>query len=237
MQGAPTRTIAVWGLAFLTVALTCGKLQASPISQLTSSTEFSVPATKIGFDGFPNGTVANNLFLDQQVSFQRDDGFSVFINDWQSLGRGTTSPPNVLATISGSLFGFVTHLNVLFAAPVFEVGAFFGNDQMIFGGFPSMTLSVYDAVGRAIGSVTVATNNNTNVDQFIGLRSEIPFARARFENNQTNTFAVVVDDIIFSPSQPVPEPSTLGLLSFGALAVFGWDRYRSLSTHWGSLFG
>src|SRR4051794_8937072 len=128
MRDSPNRTVAIWGLTFFAVALTCSRLQASPITQLISPTEFSLPTTQINFDGFPHQTVANNLFLDQQVSFQRDDGLSVFIYDWQSFGRSTTSPPNVLATVSGppgSLVGFVTHLNVLFAMPVFEVGAFF----------------------------------------------------------------------------------------------------------------
>jgi hypothetical protein len=180
------------------VLLSAGTAIADPIMPLESPGQFSEGSTTIDFDGFPDLTIVNDLYLQQGVRFTRDDGQVIFISDWAALGRATTSPPNVVATIGLDPVPFVDHLNLVFTTPAFEVGAFFGNDQD--PSFHSITLSVYDAVDNLIGSVTVPTNANTHVDQFVGLRSEVPFVRARFQNNQPSlTYAVVLDDVIFTP--------------------------------------
>jgi hypothetical protein len=78
-------------------------------------------------------------------------------------------------------------------------------------------LFAYDASDNLIGSVSVNTNNNTSVDQYIGLLSTVTIARARIENNGT-ALAVVVDDLAFGTSggTSVPEPSTLWLTLLAA---------------------
>jgi hypothetical protein len=49
------------------------------------------------------------------------------------------------------------------------------------------------------------------VDQFIGLRSDVAIARARFDNNG-DSLSVVLDDLTFG-GVTVPEPGTLALLA------------------------
>ena len=182
-----------------------------------SPSDLSPGKTTINFDGYANNTVANDLFLGQGVRFTRDDNAPIPIIDWEALGRSTSSPPNVIATISGIASTYVDHLNLVFTQPTFEVGAFFGNDQA--PSFASITLSVFDSSDTLIGSLTVPTNGNTQVDQFVGLRSDIPFTTARFQNNEPDVFySVVLDDVTFST---VPEPSSLSIMAIGSALVAG----------------
>lgn len=194
--------------------LTASVPGAAAIVQLTFPAEFIYPATTIDFDDGPHRTVANTRYLAQGVEFSRDDGFDILLTDWQGTGRVTTSPPNVLATVKTSPTGppWVMHLNATFSSPTFELGAFFGNDQGY--GYTATTLSIFDLHGVLLGSVAVRTNDNTSVDQFIGLRSDVPFYSARFENNG-DWLCIILDDVAFT----VPEPATLLLLGMGGLTI------------------
>jgi len=203
-------------------------LLPASIIQLTSPTQITGSATTINFDNVADGTVANTLYQGQGVLFSRDDGFAVPVYDWAALGRTTTSPPNVIATVSGTFQGhvvttFALALNLSFNGPEFELGAFFGNDQG-FGGYTQTTLSVFDINHTLLGSVSVPTNNNTSVDQFIGLQSTVPFFSARFENNGTN-LSVVLDDVKFSQ---VPEPPTFSFPIIGGIALLALKMRRGV---------
>lgn len=184
------------------------------IVQLTSPAEFIYPTTTIDFDDGSNLTVANTRYLDLGVEFSRDDSFDILLTNWQSSGRVTTSPPNVLATVKTSPTGppWVMHLNATFSFPILELGAFFGNDQGY--GYTATTLSIFDLHNVPLGSVAVRTNDNTSVDQFIGLRSDVPFYSARFENNG-DWLCIILDDVAFT----VPEPATVLLLGLGGLVL------------------
>lgn len=200
------------------------------ITQLTSPEQMSSGRTTIQFDDFPHLTPAQNSYLPLGVQFTRDDGISPRIYDVSGYFQ-TMSAPNVIATVSTSVFEpFTTHLNAVFTIPVFEIGAFFGNDQVSAGSFISQTLTVYDSLGNLLGGVTVASNNNSNVDQFIGLRSSVPFSRARFNNDGTNNLAVLLDDFVFTP---VPEPGAMAL--FGLVAACA-TAYRRTGQKWPVLF-
>ena len=196
-------------------------IASAAIIQLSSPAEITCAATTINFDGFPDRTIANTLFQEQGIVFSRDDGFAIPILNWADLGRVTKSPPNVIATIAGNFQGqpvpFVTHLNASFTKSIFELGAFFGNDQG-FGGYTETTLSVFDSNDVSLGSVSISTNNNTSVDQFIGLASTAPFFSARFENNGTD-LSVVLDDVKFATQ--VPEPPTWSRIT-------GWIAFMCL---------
>ncbi|HEY6865998.1 MAG TPA: hypothetical protein VI792_02010 [Candidatus Eisenbacteria bacterium] len=161
-------------------------------------------AVTINFDDHPAGVDASTLYQSQGITFTRDDGQGIPILDWSSLRRTTTSPPNVLATIYQPPVSttYVTHLNVIASAPLVAIGAYFGNDQGSFD-FAFIRLTAYDASNQEVGSVEVAVNNNTSVDQFIGLTSAIPFVRARFENFASTrlpsgNYSVVLDDLTFT---------------------------------------
>lgn len=202
-------------LVCLVCLIGCGKVGAA-IVQLDSPDDFISDVTTLCFDEVPGKTVVNDLYLSQGIGFSRDDGYAVPIKDWSELGRFTTSRPNVISTVKGTFEGqevpsWSMHLNVDFSTPMTELGCYFGNDQ---GGYTAMTLTVYDEAMTVLGSVSVSPNDNTIVDQFIGLSSDIPFSSARLENDST-WLSVAVDDVSFG----VPEPGTVSLLGLGCLAL------------------
>jgi hypothetical protein len=69
------------------------------------------------------------------------------------------------------------------------------------------------------------------VDQFIGLRSDAPFTRVRFENldatgSPSRYNSVVIDNLTFVS---VPEPSVRALFALALLGLgfMGWQRGRT----------
>jgi len=209
-------SIIIFSLAV--IFLNSSTLDAANITPLTSPADFIFSTTTIDFDDAPPDTIANSRYMDRGVVFARDDGYVIPVEDWAAMGRNTTSSPNVIATVLGTFEGedvptWSTHLNLTFSSTVVEVGAYFGNDQSD-DDYTRTTLSIFDHHNQLLGSVSVQTNVNTDVDQFIGLRSNVPFASARFDNNGVY-YSVVLDDVSFA----VPEPCTLSLLAFGYLAV------------------
>ena len=180
------------------------------IAPLSSPAEIPVRST-VNFEGYPNYTIANTLFQSQGFTFTRDDGANIYLLDWSMLGRATTSPSNVLATVRDVFDpSFATHLNIVPAVPLYAIGAHFGNDQFIWD-FAKIRLSVYGTDGNLIGAVEVPVNNNTDVDQFIGIRSDIPFTHVRCENLDasgapTDGLSVVIDDLV-STTTPIVDDS------------------------------
>jgi hypothetical protein len=202
---------------------------------LSSPSQISNPTT-INFEGYPDRTIANTLYQPQGITFTRDDGRGVFLMNWTQLSRFTTSPVNVIATISGpGVPSYVSHLNVTSGSSLFAVGAFFGNDQTAFvplTDFTTIRLTAFGLSNQSLGSVSVLANQNTSVDQFIGLSSDLPISRVRFENlsntgNPSQFYSVVLDDLVFSTTV-VPEPSSLTLVALGMLVGFVLFRRGSM---------
>lgn len=229
-RGLPEALMLVRSRIFCVVIMCLVPLMLSAtINQLTSPTQISNPAVTINFDSYPSGTVTNLLYQSQGVVFSRHDGYAIPIFDWSSLGRSTTSPPNVIATISGTFQGqyvptWSTDLELSFTQPTFALGAYFGNDQGG-GGYTQTTLSVFDAQHVLLGSVVVPTNDNTSVDQFIGLTSTVPFAYAEFDNSGS-FYSVVLDDVKYGSA--VPEPGSLLLMGTGILGLAGAVRRKMM---------
>jgi hypothetical protein len=176
------------------------------ITALSSPTDITSGVT-VNFDGYPDYTIANTLFQSQGLIFTRDDGYRIYLLDWSSLGRATTSPDGVLATVLFLDPTWATHLNIISAFPLYALGAYFGNDQGN-SDFATIRMSAYASTGDLLGSVEVTANGNTDVDQFIGIRSDIPFSRVRFENltasgAQSQLYSVVLDDLVFALSPAV----------------------------------
>ncbi len=108
-------------------------------------------------------------------------------------------------------------------SPVYAMGAYFGNDQIEYAyDFTHTKLSIFDNSNNLLGSVDVPANFNTSLDQFIGIRSLMPFTKARFENfrpdgNPSIGMGIILDDLTI---EPVPEPNTFALFAVSAV-VFG----------------
>ncbi len=193
--------IKMWASRLLTLASLycfCTVPQASLIV-LTSPSQLTGATTTINFDGYADQTVANSLYSTSGITLGRDDGLSVYITEWANLGRTTTSPRNVLATTFPN--NWATQLNINFASPVSQVGAYFGNDTPPL----TATLSLFDASNVLVGSSSLRANGNLSVDQFLGLKSSVPFTRARFDYDTLDR-AVVIDDLVFQAITPPPPP-------------------------------
>jgi hypothetical protein len=197
--------------------------------QIADPSGIPTPSTTINFDDYPGSTVANTLYSSLGVTFSRDDGNDVVLYDWTSiLGEPPYTPslPNVISTPGSLSYWSSSSLNILFAVPVSAVGAYFGNDLPYYGDF-NMMLSIFDENHAQLGSFTMRTNMNGDVDQFLGVISSIPISVARFDT-QTMNFALVLDDLTFSnpaSTGTVPEPTSLLLLGTG-LAGIGLTAWR-----------
>src|SRR3954454_9420773 len=152
-------------LSFAVLTLLAAPIVQGAIIQLNSPGSSSASSAVINFDGVPDQTVVNTQYAGQGITFSRTDGQSIPAYDWVSIGRVTTSPNNVIATVSGDFRGgsassIGLSLNTLFSSPTTEIGAWFGNDLLGLGGYTRTTLEVFDGANLSLGSVFVNTNNN-----------------------------------------------------------------------------
>jgi hypothetical protein len=151
--------------------------------------------TTINFDDALHNDCVNTRYSSLGIEFKRDDSYCVHAYNW--TGRNTTSPPMILATTSGpGAPTYVSHVNLIFSKGTYKVGAYIGNDQI---SNMSWTLEVFDINDQSIGSVSLVSNGNTSVDEFLGLTSPTKIMRARFSNN-TISYSVGLDDVSFDPS-------------------------------------
>lgn len=219
-------------LVFLCVFAVAVQAEAA-VFQLTASLDYSGSWNTIDFDGHPDFTVADQLYQNQGITFWRDDGRSIFLWDVASHGWDTTSDRFALATVANQStdWRYVTHLNLQSAIPLFAIGAFFGNDQTLWGNtdFTTLRMSAYDSAHQYLGSTEVTANQNTDVDQFIGIASDTPFTTVRFENLSSSgmptvAYSVVIDDLIYAP---VPEPMSGLLMACGLVTLLVIRGHRS----------
>ena len=217
VRGAANHPVASIAVALLARGLPA----AAAVTQAGSPGDLAPSLTTLDFDDYPHHTAANELYLSRGVRFTRDDAGQTTI--YEPVMYRAHSGTNFLSTPrwDGAPSGWSTHLNAWFTSPVREVGAFFGNDWEDPNGIERLTLSVFDADGRPLGSVWVQTNHNRELDQFIGLRSDVPFVHARFEHDASQ-YAVAIDDLSYST---VPEPLLLTSLA-GTVAGLATQRRR-----------
>ena len=211
----------------------CAVLVAhAQVTQLTSPNDLGSGRTTLSFDEFTDYLPANTTYASIGITFSRDDGYVVPVLAATAYGIAVPSSNYVL--FSGFYPGigptnsYTTHIVVNSLQPLTQIGAFFGNDGYI-SDFAFQRLSLFGAANELIGSLDVAVNNNRNVDQFIGLRSTVPFYHARFENftpsgTPSEGYGVALDDLTFTQ---VPEPSTWALIGFGAASIWLFRRRQT----------
>ena len=206
------------GSALAIALLTQCTLRAAVV-RLDSPAQMSPPLTTLDFEGRPHLTAANDLYVAQGVRYSRDDGAQTAVYDPDAFEA--RSGLNILATPgwAGAPPGWTMHRNAHCASRVREVGAFFGNDRGP-AAFDSLTLSAFGVSGELLGSVSVTSNRNGNADQFIGLRSDTPFVRARFEHSARD-YGVGIDDFSFGA---VPEPGGVAVAGCVALSLLARPR-------------
>jgi hypothetical protein len=162
----------------------------------------------LGFDQVPTNSPITTNFQHLGITFSRDDGLPPVAYDYVAIRRRTPSPSNVVSTalVPGVADKQASHLEVTTKTPWSAVGAYFGNDRGD-DDFTAISLTAFGAANQFLGTVQVTGNGNKHADQFIGLRSDEPIARVRFENLNgdgavSKVFAVSLDDFVFVPFTP-----------------------------------
>lgn len=112
---------------------------------------------------------------------------------------------------------------------VYQVGLWFGNDELARPGFTA-TLSAFDQFSNFLGSTSAVANNNDAHDQFLGLASDdLIYSVVLDYGSQSDTLYGSVDDFSYGGDPyaggPVPEPATMTLLGLG-IAGMGMRRLR-----------
>jgi hypothetical protein len=145
---------------------------------------------------FENSLISSSVIFDSTVvtglAFQSSGGVT-------TSGAGGALDTFANAPMEGTL-----------TVPAIGIGFWFGNND--FGAIFQAVLSVYSGASF-LGSVTVTSNGNDYVDQFIGLSSDTAFDRfvVTYQRPQAGLLDVFIDDLHLAS---VPEPSSLAF--FGA---------------------
>ena len=153
------------------------------------------PLSLVHFDDAYTSQCVNTLYADYGIMFERDDGYCVHAECFSCIDRSTPSSPNGICTTLGpGSPTYVPHLNILFSAPANQMGFYLGNDHL-----PDMTwlVEVFRQDGTLIGSLSITTNGNMHVDEFIGFTSDEPFWTVRVSQPDP-WYSVCVDDVTFS---------------------------------------
>lgn len=172
--------------------------------QLFNAGQLSGAITTLNFEGaVVNGP--NMAF--EAGSFIVDTSYSTMHSGTHGLAEATpfTAGPDNLAT---------------FTSGVYQVGFYFGNDDLCcIGGFTA-TLSAYDVADVLIGSVSLLANMNDNADQFLGIQTDTLIFRTVLSYGVGGPqLWGVVDDFSYGGNSLVPEPASLLLFGTGALGV------------------
>jgi hypothetical protein len=124
--------------------------------------------------------------------------------------------------------GLIAHVDPLalsgtFAAPQMAMGLWFGNDDysLVF----DAVLTVYSGITE-LGKVSVTSNGNDYIDQFIGLSSDMSFDSFNLSYASPSDGLIVFVDDLYLDNSAVPAPAAAWLFGSGLVALFGMRRRK-----------
>ena len=194
----------------LGAALSAPVVASAAFVQLANPGQMTGAITTLNFD---SGVVNGPNMAFEPGSFIAGTNFSTMHSDGFGLAEASpfTSGPDNLAT---------------FTSGVYQVGLYFGNDDLCCVGGFTATLYAYDSLNVLIGSVSVVANMNDNADQFLGIQTDTLIYKTMLDYGAGNpALWGVIDDFSYGGNSLVPEPATLALIGLG-LAAFGFRTRR-----------
>jgi hypothetical protein len=212
-----TLAFAACAISFSSGALAAPALSLEELILLASAPPPSAKITALdSFDEFSAATIFTNDFETGVDTPQVNFNSSAFPSQAStSAGGVTTSGKLGLSESSAN-----DPLSAFLLTPAIEVGMFFGNDD--FGLKFDVTLTALDLFGNPFGSVSVKSNGNDHVDQFIGLRSDTEFERVELSYSRpgAKSLSLFIDDFTIGVGgTTVDEPGAFGLLLCALLAM------------------
>jgi hypothetical protein len=187
------------------IQILTGFAAVGQVTLLVSTNEMSLSRNTLDFEGYENFTIANFIYTNVGFTFTNDVGTSVYLIDARTMtGSGgrqfkATSPDFVIGSSSAN------HLIVRPSRPLSEVGVFFAAGAEI-SEFYYQRMSAFDADNQLIGSVNVQWDGDSELDQFIGMRSTLPIYSVRLEGYDSSwipsSAGSAFDNLVFTVAIP-----------------------------------
>lgn len=179
----------------LCLFLTPQMLQADPIT--------------ITFEGLASGALITNQFLGLVFSNATVLTSGIDLNEFEFPPFSGT---NVVFDDGGPI-------SILFSAPVFSVGGYFTYVTPV-------TIAAFDALNNPLGSISSTFLNNlalsgdpgSSPNEFLQLNSVSGISGITITGDPFGS-SFTLDNLTYSTTSPIPEPSTVSLILVGGLAV------------------
>jgi PEP-CTERM motif len=215
--------VAVLGLAVVGLVLaTANTSQAGVISYSTRTAfDAAFPGAMIeNWDSFPNGTVFPNGSTVNGITYNSSDGNALVTSSFL-----TSTPPNGLGETANGFFLSTDTITFTFSHPLSAFGIDINTFATVNGSYMATTNTGDIAASFFDPFPAQATG------QFLGFSDTTPFTSVTFSTTalaggQPSTLDTLRDQAAI----PVPEPSSLALLSLGGLGLAGWRRWKKRAT-------
>ncbi len=188
----------------------------------------SFNGTVINFDGLAGsptlgaGEVLANQYIGRGVTFTVPNYNAYATNGILATGSSLTSLPNVIWVDQGGGSGgsLAQGMQIKFSTPQFQVGLYFALSHN-----STATLAVYNG-STLLESVTsgLGPGGGVSLEGYLALQDlNITRAIVYSTNSSGQNWNFAVDNLKFNA---VPEPTSIGLISIGLLAVAAGRRFK-----------